>query len=66
MDEMYHMVWGLRGSTQFLIFENFYMVFRSKVCIEKSFFIENLKMDIGQFLYGYYCIWSNLFHLGVC
>ncbi len=68
---------GLRGSIWFLIFEKFYVVFRwGKVFVEKSFFIENLKMDTGQFfllIYGYYCetmykssIWSNLFHLGVC
>ncbi len=60
-----------------LIFENFYMVLGgAKVRVEKSFLIENLKIDNGQFfqlIYGYYCktmykssIWSCLFHLGVC
>ncbi len=48
----------------------------AKVRVKKSFFIENLKMDTGQFfllICGYCCetmckssIWSNLFYLGVC
>ncbi len=46
----------------------------AKVWVKKSFLIENLKMDTGQFFWlicGYCCeamckssIWSNLFHLG--
>ncbi len=68
---------GLRGSIHFLIFENFYMVLGgAKVWVKKSFLIENLKMDTGQFFWlicGYCCesmckssIGSNLFHLAVC
>ena len=35
-----------------LIFEIFYMVLaRAKVRVEKSFLTENLKMDVGQFLW---------------
>ncbi len=47
----------------------------AKVWVEKSFLVENIKMDIGQFfqLIYAYCsermykssIWSNLFYLGV-
>ncbi len=48
----------------------------AKVWVKKSFLIENLKMDTGEFFWlicGYYCetmckssIWWNLFDLGVC
>ncbi len=49
---------------------------RAKVWVKKLFFIENFKMDTGQFFWlicGYFCkivckssTWSNLFHLGMC
>ncbi len=48
----------------------------AKVRVKKSFFTENLKMDIGQLFWlicGYCCetmckssILTNLFHLSVC
>ncbi len=68
---------GLKGSIQFLIFENFkWYLGGAKVWVKMSFLKENLKMDTGQFFWlicGYHCetmckssIWSNLFQMGVC
>ena len=66
---------SLRGSIWFLEIFTWFLS-GAKVRVEKSFSIENLKIDIRQFfqlIYGYCCeamykrsIWSNLFYLGVC